>query len=473
MRPLALAALGMLFGTLLIKAVPPPAAYWVAGCLIALGAAAALLNRRGWMLLLVFLALALGLAGLRQPEPFVQGAHKVSGRICETPQETKDGWRLTLAEVRVDGQGRAQRMRLYVRGGPPPGYGQRIEANARLWRPKPAYTDSYAYWRVSAVGEISVYTVTGESGGDLYGLLLRLRESVAARITRLFPANGGVAVGMLLGDKGGIDEAGMEAYRATGSAHLLAVSGLHVSVLASAWALLFRRRAWLRFGLTAAFLAFYAALTAFAPSVLRASLMMLCWQLATPLRMPEDRLSALSLAFIVVLGINPYALYYAGFQLSFLAAYGLALLAPMLRDAFSGLGTSLAGLAGGSLSVWLATLPAQASFFGRAPLSAFITGLFVLPIVPFFLIPAFVLTILSFISFPAAEALAFVPRWTLTAIDALARLGAGLRLSVPAPSLAATLCYLAGILCVSRLCMRNRARYGGFFFALAAIFWLV
>ncbi len=475
MRPLAMAALGMLTGTLMGKALAAPAAYWVAGGLMALGLAVALFNRRGLTILLAFAALSLTLVALRAPAPFLEGEHAISGRICETPEQRDGSWLLTLDHVTADGEARPGRLRLYVRGHHDPRYGQWIETRGRFWRPKAELLDSYAYWRVYATGETAGYAVTGESPGP-YGLLLWLRGRAAAQIDRLFPTSGGVAVGMLLGDKSGIDETTMEAYRATGSAHLLAVSGLHVSVLASAWALLFRRRPWLRFGLTAAFLAFYAALTAFSPSVLRASLMLLCWQLATPLKMPEDRLSALSLAFVIVLLINPYALFYAGFQLSFLAAYGLALLSPMLRDRLSRFGSSFAGVASGSIAVWIATLPAQAAFFGRAPLLSLAGSLFILPIVPFFLIPAFVLTLLSFISFPFAEALAFLPRWALMAIDAIARLGAEFRLALPAPTLAAMLFYLAGILFVSRLCMRSRARralYGGACFLAAVILWML
>ena len=470
-----MAALGMLAGTLLGKVCTAPAAYWIAGGMMVLGCVTALCSRRGLTILLAFIALALTLMTLRAPAPFMEGEHTISGRICETPEQQDGTWRITLDQVRADGQARSGRLRLYVRGHYDPRYGQWIETKARFWRPQADYADSYAYWRVSSVGETAGYAVTAESPGA-YGVLLWLRERAATQIDRLFPTSGGVAVGMLLGDKSGMDETTMEAYRATGSAHLLAVSGLHVSVLASAWALLFRRKPWLRFGLTAAFLAFYAALTAFSPSVLRAALMLLCWQLATPLKLPEDRLSALSLAFLIVLLINPYALFYAGFQLSFLAAYGLALLSPMLRERLSRFGSSFAGVASGSIAVWVATLPAQAAFFGRAPLLSLVGSLFILPIVPYFLIPAFVLTLLSFISFPLADALAFLPRWALMAVDAFARLGAEFKLSLPAPSLAAMLLYLAGILFASRLCMRSRARralYGGACFVGAAILWLL
>lgn len=469
-----MAALGMLLGTLAARWLHAPAAYALAGVLLLPGVLAALLGRRGWMILLTFTALALALMALRAMEPPLTGRHTVSGRIAETPQESDAGWTLTLDGVRVDGEARKQRLRLYVRGGTP-AYGQLITAEAALAAPDSVYKSSHDYRRIFCIGYAADFSVLGEAR-DAYGSLLALRTRLAKRITLLFPKSGGVAAGMLLGDKSGIADETMEAYRLSGAAHLLAVSGLHVSVLASAWALLFRRRIWLRFCLTALFLAAYAALTAFAPSVLRAAIMLLCFHLAGPLRMPDDRPSALSLAFVIVLLVNPYALFYVGFQLSFLAACGLALLTPMLRDRLSFLGGSLAGTLSGSAAVWFATLPAQAAFFQTVSLTSLVSNLFILPLVPFFLIPAFLVTLLSFVSLPLANALAFLPRWALVAIDGIARLGGAVSLPLPAPPPAVPLFWLCAMLFASRLCMRSRARralYAGACLLAAAVFWRI
>ena len=72
----------------------------------------------------------------------------------------------------------------------------------------------------------------------------------------------GEAKGMILGDTSDIDDEMLTAFRDTGIAHLLSVSGLHVSMLALAFSLLFRRNAWVRFAAVAVFCALYAAITA-------------------------------------------------------------------------------------------------------------------------------------------------------------------------------------------------------------------
>ncbi len=473
MRPLLAAALGVLFGTLSAVLFKAPAAWWLGGLTLALAAAAAFLNRRGAAILLAFFALTLTLTALRAMEPAETGRHALSGRVAETPQRSDSGWIVTLSDVSVDGNPRKQRLRLYLSGENAPAYGQRLALDAQLAAPSQKYASSYAYWGISCVAFSGAFTVTGESR-DAYGALLRLRERVSGQIDLLFPDSGGVAAAMLLGDKSDVSEESLAAYRQSGAAHLMAVSGLHVTVLAGAWSLLFRRHGRLGFLLTAAFLIFYAALTAFSPSVLRAGLMLLCWQLSVFMGRPADRISALSLAFCVVLLINPYALFYAGFQLSFLAALGIALLAPMLCDRLRRLGPQPARLLSCSLSVWIATLPAQTLFFGSAPLLTLLSSLFMLPLAPFFLIPAFALTLLSFAGFPAANALAFLPRWALRIIDLLARLDTGWRLALPAPSTVSMLLYVAAILLLSRLCMRSRRRrtlYAGACFLGAALLW--
>jgi competence protein ComEC len=238
-------------------------------------------------------------------------------------------------------------------------------------------------------------TVLWQAPQDLYGRLLALRQAVGARIDALFPDGAGAAKGMLLGDKSDLDEETLTAFRDTGIAHLLAVSGLHVSVLAGAFSLLFRRNAWVRFFAVLIFCALYAALTAFSPSVVRAGVMILVLLLAFPLRRRPDPLSSLSAAFVLILLVNPYALWYAGFQLSFCAVYSLILLAPLIQSPLARFGSTASGMIASSAAVVLGTFPASARFFGKTQFLSLVTNLFVLPLAPVFLIPAFLGTALS------------------------------------------------------------------------------
>jgi competence protein ComEC len=207
-----------------------------------------------------------------------------------------------------------------------------------------------------------------------------LRENIGNRIAALFPNAPGEAKGMILGDTSDIDDEMMTAFRDTGIAHLLSVSGLHVSLLAVAFSLLFRRNAWVRFAAVAIFCALYAAITAFSPPVVRSGIMLTIGLLAFPLRRRLDAISALAASFVLILLYNPYALWNAGFQLSFVAVLSMILLAPIFQKPLMRLGSTAAGLIGASVAVVIGTLPTSCYFFGQAQLLSLVTNLFVIPI---------------------------------------------------------------------------------------------
>lgn len=137
------------------------------------------------------------------------------------------------------------------------------------------------------------------------------------------------------GERTYLDAEAVEAFRVSGLSHLLVVSGLHVSMVALALRRLFRR-----FGRHAASLLslgglwWFAWLVGFSPSVLRAATMCSVWLIGRWLFCRADGLNTLGFAAMVVLALEPYALWSGGFQLSFAATFGVLLLAPRLVPHF-------------------------------------------------------------------------------------------------------------------------------------------
>lgn len=124
-------------------------------------------------------------------------------------------------------------------------------------------------------------------------------------------------------------------FRATGLAHLLCVSGFHLGVLAGVIGVLLlplhyaHRR--LRFAIIVTAAWCYAALTGMTPPVTRAAVMLTAYSLMCALERRGSPLNGLALAFTVLVLINPYSLYGAGFQLSFCAVAAIIL----YTDAFN------------------------------------------------------------------------------------------------------------------------------------------
>ncbi|MBQ4321218.1 MAG: ComEC/Rec2 family competence protein [Oscillospiraceae bacterium] len=141
-------------------------------------------------------------------------------------------------------------------------------------------------------------------------------------------------IAMLTGDRTLLwqDEALTGAFAEIGISHMLAVSGMHVSILAGFILLLFGKRRWSAV-LAAALSLGFAAMTGFSPSVTRAFVMQVFVLMAPILNRESDAPTSLAFALGILLFPNPYALASIGLQLSFLATAGLIWLAPQLREA--------------------------------------------------------------------------------------------------------------------------------------------
>jgi competence protein ComEC len=202
------------------------------------------------------------------------------------------------------------------------------------------------------------------------------------------PREAALARGFVLGQDDRIDERTVEDFRRSGLAHLLAVSGQNVVLLALLAAPLLAllgvplraRLVWL-----SALIALYVPLAGGGPSIQRAGVMGLAALLATLAGRPASRLYGLLLAAAATLALNPRASGDPGWQLSFAAVAGIFLLAAPLRRAFAGKGGGLrrAAAEGAAVTVaaTIATAPLMAEHFGAVSLSSVAANLLALPAV--------------------------------------------------------------------------------------------
>ena len=162
----------------------------------------------------------------------------------------------------------------------------------------------------------------------------RIQESVYAGMDDTPAA---VTMAVLTGDRTGIEKGLYDNIRAGGVAHIFAVSGLHIGAMFGFCMLILeggdRKRGGRasRFIITSAVLIGYAGVCGFSPSVLRATVICLVSYAAKLTGLTVDFLQAIGASAIIVLCISPVTLMEAGFQLSFLACLGLALLTRPLR----------------------------------------------------------------------------------------------------------------------------------------------
>lgn len=159
-------------------------------------------------------------------------------------------------------------------------------------------------------------------------LLGDLRDWSQSRLERgLDQRAAPLAAALLLGKREGVDPDVNDAFARTGTTHLLAISGLHLQVLAGTlgWVLPLagvRRRP--TFASVALATVGYSLLVGLMPSVARSAAMTLCWCLAGLCDRPARPANTLALAALVTLGLNPSHLFDVGCQLSFLAVGAIA-----------------------------------------------------------------------------------------------------------------------------------------------------
>ena len=141
-----------------------------------------------------------------------------------------------------------------------------------------------------------------------------------------FPETVGPLVAALTtGDTSGLDGSFYSALRRTGTAHVVAVSGLHVSFLSGFLTVLLGKRRRLSAGVGIALMFFFAAAAGNTPSVLRAAFMQSMLLLAPLLDREDDRATSLCTILMLLLAWNPYAAASISLQLSFAAVAGIYL----------------------------------------------------------------------------------------------------------------------------------------------------
>lgn len=161
--------------------------------------------------------------------------------------------------------------------------------------------------------------------------LERLAEEAGTETAALMRA-------IMFGEKSELDEDMLEEFRQNGTAHILAVSGLHIGIIYGFLTLLWpwqKRKLYFAFMMT--FFASYMFLASFSPSVVRAVSMIGLHIFARIFNRRYDLISAALGVLLIMLLRNPMAIFNTGLQLSFLAVISMALILPVIKKAYKGI----------------------------------------------------------------------------------------------------------------------------------------
>lgn len=161
----------------------------------------------------------------------------------------------------------------------------------------------------------------------LPNLLHRLREKLSNNFRLILgEREAGTLSAMILGDKSFLDPEVKEAYADHAISHLLAISGLHISMIGLLLYLLCKKLKFSYFysnSIPILFLGLYIIFTGFSVSATRAGIMMILYFLARLFRRTYDLPSALAFSALLLLSLNYRLLYQGSFQLSFMAVIAI------------------------------------------------------------------------------------------------------------------------------------------------------
>ncbi len=173
------------------------------------------------------------------------------------------------------------------------------------------------------------------AGGGPKAWLAAMRRSCANVLRRRLPAGqSALAEAVLLGARERIDDDEKLTFVETGTVHLLAISGLHVGILAGALWFILRRTPLpprVCVALVAILALGYMLLTDARPPVVRATVLVLVYCASLYFRRPAAGFNSLAAAALVVVAINPADLFHTGAQLSFLAVASISWIAPLRK----------------------------------------------------------------------------------------------------------------------------------------------
>lgn len=240
--------------------------------------------------------------------------------------------------------------------------------------------------------------------------LYQLRRKAGSKVDALLPEQeASVMKTMLLGEKGILDEEIKDLYQRNGIAHILAISGLHISMIGMGLYQLLRR-AGLKIKLSAILasmiIVLYGMMTGFAVSAIRAIAMFLLQMLAQILGRTYDRITALAVAAVLVLVEQPLYLFHSGFQFSFLCVLGISLILPVLGNVRKGK-KLFEGVA-----LMAVTLPVYLGVFYQIPVYSMFLNFIVLPMMSILMGAGIVMILAAFL----CTSLAIPAAWLITGI---------------------------------------------------------
>lgn len=275
----------------------------------------------------------------------------VTGRVVSIVKKDDEYFKLQLSDVSIisDNGARSYKKKILVNV-----YSDIADYRTVMWdrvyitgevsipkeRSNPGTFDYRRY--LKSIGIRCIITAENIENVKKAGGIAALLKSAKCRTADIFESalgdDSAVVMGLLFGETSGIDEDIIETFRRGGTAHVLAVSGLHLGLLYSFLCRFKRKKRSIPADIAIVLaLSAYTALAGFTASVVRACLMIFIHIAGNHLNRRYDLISSTCVSMIIILAVNPMQIYSAGFQMSFLAVITLGIMIPLIQKKIKGI----------------------------------------------------------------------------------------------------------------------------------------
>ncbi len=365
-----------------------------------------------------------------------RGVTEIRGTVANDPDVRDTNTRLNLSAVaiKLDSEWRdiEGTVLLFVPRYPAYKYGDALRVTGELKTPPQLDDFDYrGYLAHQGIHATMLYPKievldTGQ-GFQPLDWVYSLRGRLAQTLTQVLPEpQAALAQGVVLGIRGNIPQELRDDFSRSGTAHILAISGLHLGIMAGIllgvglW--IFGRRHYLYVWLALGAVWLYTIITGMNPPVVRGAIMASLFLLAEALGRQRSGMVALTFAAAVMVGVHPYILGDASFQLSFLAMAGLVFIFPVLRDLGRRVVTATLGEEGAlvstanvvvdtlsaTLGAVIAVWPVVAYYFGIISLVGPLATLLALPALPGVIVTGALAALVGMASLAVAQAIGWL-----------------------------------------------------------------
>jgi competence protein ComEC len=334
-------------------------------------------------------------------------------------------------------------------------YGDRLQVRGHLESP-PEFEDfSYREYLAqqgvySYMGDAVAHRISTGGGNLILRWIYAYKAHALDTLYRLWPdPEASLLAGILLGDESGIPDDVDQAFRDTGTSHIIVISGFNITIIAAMLVALFSRifgggefgvRKAAVFALLG--IAVYTILVGADAAVVRAAIMGGLALFATLLGRRQAGLNTLALVAAIMAAFNPQVLWNIGFQLSFAATLGLILYADPLKEAFERLASRFVPLERAqkwspavgeyilfTLAAQVMVLPVIIYHFQRISLSSLLANPLILPVQPPLMMLGGLALLAGTIYYPLGQILSWVAwpfvAFTIRVVERLAEIPGG------------------------------------------------